>query len=140
MGFSCRVLCLSLDDAGEVECREPREYCGTSKRATWQRSGDDTVLGEDGYDVVGGGDGRDVVNGGAGDDKVYGGSGNDHLLGEAGRDRLYGEQGRDLLEGGAGKDLVSGGRNADLEFQATAPATVVAAWYVAFGPVGHSVR
>jgi len=38
MGLSCRVLCLSLDDTGEVECREPREYCGTSKRCG------DTVL------------------------------------------------------------------------------------------------
>ncbi|NJN86228.1 MAG: calcium-binding protein [Leptolyngbyaceae cyanobacterium SL_7_1] len=86
------------------------------------RSGNDTLIGSDGWDLLRGGSGddylyggtgRDLLSGGAGQDQLIGGVGQDVLVGGAGDDRLFGQSGRDRMVGNQGRDLLDGGTGRD---------------------------
>lgn len=94
-------------------------------------SGDDLLVGNDGFnalraaggdDVIRGGGfpdlllagpGNDRIDGGARGDLVHGAGGNDVVLGSSGRDCLMGADGDDRIVGGDGPDGIIGGRGRD---------------------------
>ncbi|MFN7677264.1 MAG: lectin-like protein, partial [Cyanobacteriota bacterium] len=61
-------------------------------------SGDDSIVGGEGYDILSGAAGDDVLDVGPGGGEAYGGAGRDHLRGSGTESSL-------LLKGGAGDDL-----------------------------------
>ena len=72
-------------------------------------SGNDFVMGLDGYDVLLGGKGSDILLGGAGEDTLDGGDEADWLEGGAAVDILYGGKGSDTIRGGSGNDQLYNG-------------------------------
>ena len=77
-------------------------------------SGNDNILGTDGFNTIDAGSGNDTITAGYGDDLVYGGFGNDLVLGNQGNDTITGNQDEDSVYGGQGNDLVYGGQGNDL--------------------------
>jgi len=69
-------------------------------------SGDDELLGGDGWDIIAGGGGDDTLRGQYDDDWLYGEGGDDNLNGGVGNDHLYGGTGFDELHGSYGHDVL----------------------------------
>lgn len=87
---------------------------GTGNDVIIGGDGWDKLYGESGNDSLAGWDGRDRIEGGAGDDKIYGMVDRDYLYGGDGKDKIYGGRHRDEIRGQDNKDELYGDDGADL--------------------------
>jgi hypothetical protein len=79
-----------------------------AQSSAYTQSGNDFVMGSNGFDQVDLGDGDDVFIGRGGNDHAFGHHGNDILDGGEGCDLLIGSGGDDTLIGGTNNDILRG--------------------------------